>query len=138
MIKGGLNVEVVQRIAASPVTVFSFLVEPAKFSAWMGVGAELDPRPGGRVRIDVDGEHIAVGKFVAVDPPHRLVMTWGWESNAAVPPGSTTVEITLTADGGDTVLRLRHLGLPSEREKQSHQAGWNQYTGKLAAILNKP
>jgi len=138
MIKGGLNVEVVQRIAASPVTVFSFLVEPAKFTAWMGVGAEMDPRPGGRVRIDVDGEHFAVGEFVAVEPPWRLVMTWGWESNAAVPPGSTTVEITLTADGGDTVLRLRHLGLPSDQEKQSHQAGWNQYTGKLAAILNKP
>src|SRR6266851_3473101 len=58
LIEGGLNLEVVQRIAASPATVFSYLVEPAKFNAWMGVGAELDPRPGGRVRIDVDGEHV--------------------------------------------------------------------------------
>ena len=138
MIKGGLNVEVVRRIAASPVTVFSFLVEPAKFTAWMGVGAELDPRPGGRVRIDVDGEHVAVGEFVTVEPPHRVVMTWGWESNDAVPPGSTTVEITLTPDDGETVLRLRHMGLPNEQEKQSHQAGWNQFTGKLAALLNSP
>src|SRR6266849_4942644 len=100
MIEGGLNVEVVRRIAASPATVFSYLVEPAKFTAWMGVGAELDPRPGGRVRIDVDGEHFATGEFREVDPPHRVVMTWGWESNDAVPPGSTTVEITLTPDGG--------------------------------------
>ena len=138
MIKGGLNVEVVQRIAAPPGTVFSFLVEPAKFTAWMGVGAELDPRPGGRVRIDVDGEHVAVGEYVTVEAPHRVVMTWGWENNAAVPPGSTTVEITLTPDGNGTVLRLRHLLLPNEDEKQSHLGGWNLYTGKLAALLNSP
>jgi uncharacterized protein YndB with AHSA1/START domain len=138
MITGDLNVEVVRRIAASQATVFSYLVEPAKFTAWMGVGAELDPRPGGRVRIDVDGEHVAVGEFVTVDPPHRVVMTWGWENNAAVPPGSTQVEITLTPDGSGTVLRLRHAGLPNEEERQSHLGGWNQYTGKLTALLNRP
>jgi uncharacterized protein YndB with AHSA1/START domain len=125
----------VQRIAASPATVFSYLVEPAKFNAWMGVGAELDPRPGGRLRIDVDGEHFAIGEFRELDPPHRVVMTWGWENNDAVPPGSTTVEITLTPDGAGTILRLRHHGLPSEIEKGSHQGGWDLYMGKLAALF---
>ena len=128
----------VQSIAASPATVFSYLVDPAKFSAWMGVGADLDPRPGGRVRIDVDGEHIAVGEFREVDPPHRVVMTWGWENNDAVPPGSTTVEITLTPDGSGTIFRLRHLGLPNEEERRSHLGGWNLYTGNLQALLNTP
>ena len=116
--------------------MFSYLVEPSKFNAWMGVGAELDPRPGGRVRIDVDGEHIAVGEFREVDPPLRVVMTWGWENNQAVPPGSTTVEITLTAEGNGTILRLRQSGLPNEEEKRSHQGGWYQYTGKLTTLLN--
>jgi uncharacterized protein YndB with AHSA1/START domain len=129
---------VVQSIAASPATVFSYQVDPAKFSAWMGVGAELDPRPGGRVRIDVDGEHIAVGEFREVDPPHRVVMTWGWEKNDAVPPGSTTVEITLTPDGTGTIFRLRHLGLPNEEEGRSHLGGWKLYTGNLQALLNTP
>ncbi len=125
-----------QRIAAPPATVFSYLVEPAKFIAWMGVGAELDPRPGGRVRIDVDGEHIALGEFREVDPPHRVVMTWGWEKNDAVPPGSTTVEITLTPDGAGTILRLRHLGLPSQIERRSHLGGWELYAGKLAGVVD--
>lgn len=118
--------------------MFSYLVEPSKFTAWMGVAADLDPRPGGRVRIDVDGEHIALGEFREVEPPHRVVMTWGWESNDGVPPGSTTVEITLTPDGDGTILRLRHLGLPNGKEKQSHLSGWKQYTGGLAALLNSP
>jgi uncharacterized protein YndB with AHSA1/START domain len=116
MIGGGLNVEVVQTIAASPATVFSYLVEPLKFSAWMGVRAELDPHPGGRVRIDVDGEHVALGEFREVDPPYRVVMTWGWENHDSVPPGSTIVEITLTPQGDGTILRLRQTGLPSEIE----------------------
>ena len=127
--------EVTQRIAASPATVFSYLTDSEKFAAWMGVGAELDPRPGGSYRIDVDGEHVAVGEYRELDPPHRVLMTWGWQDNDAVPPGSSIVEITLTPDGHGTVLRLRHTGLPTHAESRSHQGGWTLYTGKLAALF---
>jgi uncharacterized protein YndB with AHSA1/START domain len=41
------------------------------------------------LRIDVDGEHIASGEYREVDPPHRLVFSWGWENDPEVPPGST-------------------------------------------------
>ena len=127
--------EVTQRIDASPATVFSYLTEPAKFAAWMGIGAELDPRPGGQYRIDVDGEHVAVGQYRELDPPHRVLMTWGWKDHDAVPPGSTTVEITLTPDGPGTILRLRQTELPNEEEKRLHRSGWALYTGKLAALF---
>jgi uncharacterized protein YndB with AHSA1/START domain len=124
-----------QRIAAAPATVFSYLVDPAKFVTWMGVGAELDPRPGGKFRIDADGGNIASGEYREVDPPHRLVMTWGWEHSEAVPPGSTTVEITLVPEGSGTILRLRHTGLPSEDARQRHLGGWTMYTAKLTALF---
>lgn len=127
--------EVTQRIAASPATVFSYLTDSEKFAAWMGVGAELDPRPGGSYRIDVDGEHVAVGEYKELDPPHRVLMTWGWQDNDAVPPGSSIVEITLTPDGHGTVLRLRHTGLPTHAESRSHHGGWTLYTGKLAGLF---
>lgn len=102
----------------------------------MGERAALDPRPGGRFRIEVEGGKVAVGEYREVDPPHHLVMTWGWEADESVPPGSTMVEITLTPDGADTLLRLRHTGLPNDDARAQHRAGWNLYTGKLAAILN--
>lgn len=124
-----------QRIAASPAVVFSYLTESEKFAAWMGVGAELDPRPGGSYRIDVDGEHVAVGEYRELDPPRRVLMTWGWKDHDAVPPGSTMVEITLSPDGPDTVLRLRHTGLPSDEEKQAHRGGWLLYTARLAGLF---
>ena len=101
----------------------------------MGVHADLDPRPGGRFRIDADGEHVAVGEYREIDPPHRLVMTWGWQGNPSVPPGSTRVEITLTPDGEGTLLHLRHTGLPDDAARETHLAGWSQYTGRLVALL---
>ena len=55
----------------------------------------------------------ARGEFVELDPPHRLVFTWGWQDNPVVPPGSTTVEVTLQAIDDGTLVRLVHRGLPT-------------------------
>ncbi len=123
-----------QRIAASPTTVFSYLIEPDKFVQWMGIDARIDPRPGGAFRLDVDGEHIAIGQFSEVDPPRRLVLTFGWEGNASVPPGSTTVEITLAEEGSGTLLKLRHTGLPNDEERATHRRGWRGYVARLADL----
>lgn len=126
------ELEITQRIEAPPDIVFSYLTDSRRFVRWMGVGAELDARPGGRYRIDVDGVHIATGQYKEVEPPHRLVMSWGWEGHPTVPPGSTTVEITLTPERGATLLRLRHHGLPGETERKSHHDGWVSYANLLA------
>ena len=126
-------IEITQRIEAPPDVVFAYLTDSRRFVKWMGVGAQLDARPGGRYRIDVDGEHIASGEYQVVEPPRRLVMSWGWEGHPTVPPGSTTVEITLTPERDATILRLRHLGLPDEGERRLHTDGWTQYMSQLAA-----
>ena len=62
-------------------------------------------------------------------------MTWGWQDDESVPPGSTLVEITLTPDGSDTVLRLRHTLLPDEEARASHLGGWTLYTGRLHKLF---
>jgi uncharacterized protein YndB with AHSA1/START domain len=41
------------------------------------------------------------------------VFTWGWEGDEEVPPGPSTVEVTLTPDGDATVLHLVHRDLPA-------------------------
>ena len=82
-------------IAASPETVWDFLVDPEKQQRWMGQDVTSDVRPGGAYRMEVVPSHIASGEFVEIDPPRRLVYTWGWEPQAgadasAVGPGSST------------------------------------------------
>src|SRR2546425_57561 len=70
------------------------------------------------------------GRYVEVDPPRRIVFTWGWEGNDEVPPGSSTVEVTLEEDGDATIIRLRHTGLPSEESRRLHDQGWTHYLSR--------
>lgn len=120
------------RIDAAPETVFEFLVESDKMPLWMGRKAELEPRAGGLYRVDINGEYIANGEFVEVDPPRRVVFTWGWEGDGtAVPPGTSTVEITLAREGDSTLVRLVHSDLP-EAEREPHNHGWTMYLDRLA------
>jgi uncharacterized protein YndB with AHSA1/START domain len=122
-------------IAASPETVWEFLVDPDKATSWMGQVASLDARPGGEYRIDVIPGNTARGEFVEVDRPRRLVQTWGWDPGEAgpnaVPPGSTTVEIELVPDGEGTLLRFSHRDLPSAEAADSHGHGWDHYLERL-------
>jgi uncharacterized protein YndB with AHSA1/START domain len=123
-------------IAASPETVWELLVDPVKALRWWGVGAQFDPRPGGEIRVHVIPGSVASGEFVEVDPPRRLVYTWGWEEGGGgaglVPPGSSTVEIELEPSPAGTTLRLTHSGLPTEESAVSHGDGWDHYLGRLA------
>lgn len=119
------------RIHAQPETIFPFLTDPDLFARWSGV-ATLDPQPGGIFRVAIDGSNIARGEYLIVEPPHRVVFTWGWEADGnPVPPGSSTVEVTLSPDGEHTVVRLVHRDLPSKESADAHGAGWEHYLERL-------
>lgn len=122
------------RIGARPETVWEFLVDPQKAVRWMGLDAALDPRPGGGYRVEVLSGAVARGEFLEVEPPHRLVQTWGWEPGmgSTVAPGATTVEFRLAADGDGTLLRLTHTGFPDADAAGSHDHGWEHYLQRLA------
>jgi uncharacterized protein YndB with AHSA1/START domain len=118
-------------IDASPETVWEFFVDPQKLMRWMGIDAELDPRAGGIYHCNVIPGHTAIGEFVEVDAPHRVVFTWGWEGDANVPPGSSTIEAQLTPEGNGTSLRFVHRDLPSAESVASHSQGWDHYLDRL-------
>jgi uncharacterized protein YndB with AHSA1/START domain len=120
------------RIAAPPEAVFAFFTDPDRYARWKGRSADLDPRPGGVYRVDIDGTNVVRGEFVEVDPARRVVFTWGWEGGP-LSPGATTVEVELTPDGDGTLLRLTHRGLPEEA-KGEHAAGWDHFLPRLVVV----
>jgi uncharacterized protein YndB with AHSA1/START domain len=121
------------RIAAPPETVFAYWTDPVRMARWMGRDIRLDPRPGGEFRVDYNGSDIASGAFVTVEPPSRIVLTWGWEAPGdATPPGASTVEVDLVPDGDGTILRLRHSGLVAEAVS-GHAEGWDYFLASLVA-----
>ena len=125
-------------IAASPETVWEFFVDPVKLTRWMGMNADLDARPSGVYRCEVIPGHTALGEYVELDPPRRLVFTWGWEKGAegdtAVPPGSSTIEVELAPEGDGTKLRFVHRDLPSAEAAESHAHGWDHYLPRLEIV----
>ena len=124
-------VEVSVHIAAQPETVFPYFTDPGRYVQWMGAEAALEPVPGGCYRIVMRDGVEAAGEFVEIDPPHRLVFTWGWTHDRAVPPGTTRVVITLLAERGGTRVVLRHYGLPNDGQRDHHRKGWEVYLNRL-------
>ncbi|MCW2886082.1 MAG: hypothetical protein JWL58_2944 [Streptosporangiaceae bacterium] len=117
-------------IAAPPDVVFAHLVTAEGMLAWMGQHAELQPAPGGAFAVDINGSPIR-GRYLEVDPPHRVVVSWGVAGSDDHPPGSSRVEFTLTATGTGTRLDLVHSGLPPSRAPL-HAEGWKHFLARLA------
>ena len=127
-----LEVEV--RIAARPSTVFSFLDSADGMAQWFGSSVELDAKPGGILRVDINGRDIAKGEIVEIVPAERIVFTFGWEGEGhPVPPGASRVEITLAEDGDGTIVKLRHSGLTAE-QAASHKEGWDHFLPRLLEV----
>ncbi len=119
-------------IEASPETVWEFFVDPEKMKRWMGVEITVEPQPGGIYRCVVIPGHTAVGQYVELEPPHRVVFTWGWErEDTVVQPGMSTIEVELTPEGEGTKLRFVHRDLPGAAEVESHGQGWDHYLPRL-------
>jgi uncharacterized protein YndB with AHSA1/START domain len=119
-------------IEATPETIWPFLTEPAKHVEWDGTVAEIDPRPGGIYRVLMAGQFQSAGEYLEVVPNQKVVFTFGWDQEGhPIPPGSTTVEISLHSEGDKTLVRLVHRGLPDDAIGD-HTVGWDHYLGRLA------
>ena len=116
-----------------PLTVddtFALITQPDRLRRWQVITARVDLRAGGDFRWTIIPGNSAAGTFTEVDPGRRVVFTWGWEGSAELPPGASTVTITLEPADGGTLVHLVHEGLTAE-QADSHAEGWNHYLGRL-------
>lgn len=133
------TVEQTLRIKARPETVWRYWTDPERMCEWWGAAAVLDPTPGGACRIEMGGGPVMTGQFIELVPHERIVFSFGWEPTTGapdLPPGSTRVEVTLAGDGGDTILTLRHTGIPVGWAEE-HKAGWGHFLPLLADAVEK-
>lgn len=110
---------------------FALITEPDRLRRWQTVAARVDLRAGGDYRWTVSPGHWAAGRYVEVEPGRRVVFTWGWEGSTDLPPGASTVTITLEPTDGGTLVRLVHEGLSAD-EAERHAEGWAHYLERLA------
>ena len=122
------------RLPVPPAVAWTYWTDPERIVRWMGSRATLEARPGGTVRVEYGNGAVMLGEVVELDPPRRLVLTWGWEDPAEiVRPGESRVEVTFEGTAGGTLVRVRHLGLP-ESEGAGHAEGWDYFLGRLGEL----
>ena len=110
-------------IQAAPQTVFSFFTDSDRWASWWGAGSTIEPETGGRVYIrHADGTESS-GEVVEVQPPKRIVFTYGFNSGKPMPPGGSRVTITLEPHGAATRLALQH-DFAEEAPRDEHVQGW--------------
>jgi uncharacterized protein YndB with AHSA1/START domain len=120
-------------IAAEPARVYELLTDAAQFVEWMAPTARIDAHVGGVITWTHHNGDTVAGTFVELVPDRKIVFTYGWDrADVGVPPGSTTVEITLRPVAHGTELRLVHRGLDGPMA-DAHQGGWTNYLGRLTA-----
>jgi uncharacterized protein (TIGR03086 family) len=111
-------------------TAFELITQPDRLRRWKTVAARVDLRVGGEYRWTIVPGYSAAGSFTEVEPGRRVVFTWGWEGSPELPPGASTVTVTLEPAEGGTTVRLVHDGLNDE-QAASHAEGWNHYLDRL-------
>jgi uncharacterized protein YndB with AHSA1/START domain len=105
---------------------FALITQPDRLRRWQVITARVDLRAGGEYRWTVIPGNSAAGTFTEVEPGRRVVFTWGWEGSAELPPGASTVIITLEPAAGGTI--------------RTTSAGWSPRPppGTLAPTSGRP
>lgn len=140
------TVEVRRTIRSPRQRVFDAWTKAEELKAWHAPGpltvshAEIDLRPGGTYRIHMrapDGaEHRVIGVYREVDPPRKLVYTWGWEGEGDHTVKDSVVTLEFHERGDATEVVLTHTGILDEQERSKHEEGWTAILDKLEAAYS--
>ena len=111
---------------------FALITRPDRLRRWQAITARVDLRAGGEYRAGPSSPATRPGApLPRSEPGPRVVFTWGWEGSDDLPPGASTVIVTLEPAPGGTTIRLVHDGLTDE-QADAHAMGWTHYLGRLA------
>lgn len=119
------------QVPASPTVVFDYFIDAELLVSWIGDYAVLDAQPGGEFTLDIEGIPVR-GRYLEVEAPNRVVVTWGHAGSDTLPPGSTEVEFKLTPTPDGTLVEVEHRKLPPEHI-ESHKVGWPMFLERLGS-----
>lgn len=121
-------------IRATPDTVFGYFTDSARWASWWGAGSSIDPRPGGPLVIRYpDGTEVR-GEVLDINPPRRIVFTYGYASGQMIAPGGSRVTIDLEATADGTRLTLTH-EFADAAVRDQHVQGWRYQLSVFANVV---
>jgi uncharacterized protein YndB with AHSA1/START domain len=131
------SVTVRREIAAPAEVLFDAWLDAESLAVWLKPAAtretrvDMDPRVGGTFRFAMGGDQsstVCTGSYLEIDRPRRLVFTW---SSRDTEHRDSIVTVTFEASASSTVVEIHQVGLPDERSRDSHHAGWSDILREL-------
>jgi uncharacterized protein YndB with AHSA1/START domain len=133
----------VTRTLRAPVTeVFDAWTDASRLKQWLNPGpgtlaeAETHPVAGGGfrfVKLTADGVDEVTGRYLVVEPPHRLVFTW--QSGVSTGGRESQVTVTLRGEGETTEMTILHERLPAAEYRDGARRAWTAIAARLPAYL---
>ncbi|ACQ79317.1 Activator of Hsp90 ATPase 1 family protein [Beutenbergia cavernae DSM 12333] len=136
MTEAPTTVRLTRHVAAAPARVWRAWTDADELAAWFwppsfGTTARVDLRVGGTYRVESTARGMAVsGDVVALEEPHRLVLTWRWDGE----DDETLVTVTFAAADGGTDVVVLHERFTSEEDAANHAQGWNDCLDRLVEV----
>jgi uncharacterized protein YndB with AHSA1/START domain len=122
-------------IGASVDVVFEYFTDSALWAAWWGSGSTIEARPGGRMLIRHSNGVEVTGEVVEVEPPRRIVFTYGYASGPQQPKaGGSQVTIALEPHGTSTRLHLTH-AFAETAHRGGFVQGWRYQLSVFATTI---
>ena len=93
----------------------------------------IAPLVGETFHFDLNGAVIA-GRFIEVDPPHRMLLRWNRQRTDSATSEPAFIEITLTPTDGGTKVEVEFSGLSAE-DAAFYPQLWERHLDRIAAAL---
>ena len=121
-------------IEAPREIVFRFFTDQNRWASWWGAGSTIDAKPGGKLLICYPGGTEVSGEVLELQPPQRIVFTYGYASGQMIPPGGSLVTIRLEPDPRGTRLEFRH-DFAEAAVRDEHVQGWRYQLSLFGNIV---
>jgi uncharacterized protein YndB with AHSA1/START domain len=137
-----------RRFDATPSQLYRYFTEAAHLVEWFGPEGvsckteKFEAHKGGSYELtffNPDGSEVGlVGRFLQLEKPRLIQMTWRWQRpDETEPDEETLVTIRLAGVGSGTRLELTHERFGTVSEGGRHETGWCGSFGCLDEALSQ-
>ncbi len=137
------DIRITKKLSATPDEVFDAWTDVKSVRQWMvpqsswHAEAKIDPRVGGKFKIDMIGEgktYPHEGEYLRIERPRLIEFTW---ISQGTNQQRTVVTVELRPVGDETELTLTHKMFPTKEAANDHRQGWTAIVDHLADVLAK-
>jgi uncharacterized protein YndB with AHSA1/START domain len=118
-------------VASDAVSVFAYLTDPAKITAWLADQAILEPKFGGKYHYRWNNQDPVDGVVTEYIAANTLALTWKHPTDDV----ETQVRFKLSFQGGQTLVELEHQGFASAADLDKAVKSWVFYLENLKSVI---